>query len=400
MQFEEVILLKYGEIVLKGLNKSYFEGMLIGDVKERLAPLGSYEVSRAQSTVYVVPRDETAKANLGKAYAQCRRIFGIVACSRAATVEKDMEKITALLAPYTADTLRRAKTFKVEAKRADKKFPFDSPAIAKECGGVLLQHFPHLRVDVKNPEVTVTVEIRDYAAYLHCGAEAGAGGLPHGSAGKGLLMLSGGIDSPVAGFRMARRGLALDAVHFESYPYTSVQAREKVVSLAEILSDWCGDIHLNVVSVTKIQEELMRTCREEYFTLLLRRFMMKIADTLAVRYGCGALITGESLGQVASQTVPAITVTTEAAKNVPVLRPLIADDKEEIVRCARAIGTFETSVLPYEDCCTVFTPKHPVTKPVLEKIIEEEKKLDCEALIAEALTSREHVFVKRSALFS
>lgn len=394
-EFNEVILLKYGEIVLKGLNKSYFEGLLLTDIKKRLSKLGEFDVKRAQSTVYVIPEDEMAKENFDRAFAECRKVFGIVSCCRAACVDKTMENILELLPLYTDEKLKSVKTFKVEAKRSDKQFPYDSPAISRECGRVLLRRHKHLKVDVKNPDTVVMVEIRDYAAYIHCDAESGEGGLPLGSAGKSLLLLSGGIDSPVAGYRMAKRGITIDALHFESYPYTSVQAREKVIELAQIMTDYCGDINLNIISVTHIQEELKSKCREEYFTLLLRRFMMKIAERVALKYNCGAIITGESVGQVASQTIPALTVTNNAVTQVPVLRPLIADDKEEIVRHARHIGTFETSILPYEDCCTVFTPKHPVTKPILSKILEEEQKVDCEALINEAMESCTYIKVER-----
>jgi thiamine biosynthesis protein ThiI len=288
----------------------------------------------------------------------------------------------------------KAFTFKVEAKRGDKQYPMKSPEICMELGGYLLEQFPNIKVDVHNPEVRINVEIRN-KAYVYSTVIQGAGGMPVGTNGKAMLLLSGGIDSPVAGYRMARRGIKLDALHFESYPYTSLQAREKVVELAQIMTDYCGDINLNIVSVTHIQEELRSKCKEDYFTLLLRRFMMKIAERVAIKYHCGAIITGESTGQVASQTIPAMTVTNEAVKLIPVMRPLIASDKEEIVKYARHIGTFETSILPYEDCCTVFTPKHPATKPVLEKIIEEEKKLDCEALIEEALKTIDYIKVER-----
>ena len=394
-EFNEVILLKYGEIVLKGLNKSYFEGLLMTDIKKRIKKYGEYEVKRAQSTVYIEPVDDMAKENFDLTYNECTKVFGIVSCCRAATVKKDMNDILENIVDYTYEKLRSVKTFKVEAKRSDKQFPFDSPAISKECGGLLLRRHKHLKVDVKNPDTVVMVEIRDYAAYIHCGSDEGAGGLPQGSAGKGLLLLSGGIDSPVAGYRMARRGIALDALHFESYPYTSVQAREKVIELAQIMTDYCGDINLNIISVTHIQEELRDKCREEYFTLLLRRFMMKIAERIGLYYNCTCIITGESVGQVASQTIPAITVTNDAVKTLPVIRPLIANDKEEIVKYARHIGTFETSILPYEDCCTVFTPKHPVTKPSLANILEEEQKLDVEALITEALSTKNYIKVTR-----
>ena len=394
-QFNEVILLKYGEIVLKGLNKSYFENLLLNDIRKRIKKYGQFDVSRAQSTVYIVPKDIAAESNFEMVFNECRKVFGIVSCCRAACVEKSMEKILDTITKYTYEKLEEVKTFKVEAKRSDKQFPYDSPTISKECGSILLRKHPRLKVNVKAPETVVMVEVRDYAAYIHCGSESGEGGLPCGSAGKGLLLLSGGIDSPVAGYRMARRGLTIDALHFESYPYTSLQAKEKVIGLAQIMTDYCGDINLNIISVTHIQEELKNKCREEYFTLLLRRFMMKIAEKTAIRYGCGAIITGESVGQVASQTIPALTVTNNAVKSIPVIRPLIADDKEEIVKYARHIGTFETSILPYEDCCTVFTPKHPVTKPVLENILNEENKLDVETLIADAFETRSHIKLER-----
>lgn len=395
MNLNEAILLKYGELVLKGLNKSYFEGLLLNDIRDRIKKYGNFDIKKAQSTVYITPVDEKAQRSMDKVYEEAGKVFGIASYCRAAVVEKNMDVILKCLPDYVGTQLKQAKTFKVEAKRADKQFPFDSPQIAKACGGVLLDRFHHLKVDVKNPQVTVIVEIRDYAAYLHCDAQEGAGGMPCGSSGKALLLLSGGIDSPVAGYRVARRGLTVDAIHFESYPYTSVQAREKVLELAGIMTDTCGSIHLNIVSVTHIQEELRDKCREEYFTLLLRRFMMRIAERIALRYHCEALVTGESIGQVASQTLPAITVTNDAVKTLPVIRPLIASDKEEIVRMARRIGTFDTSILPYEDCCTVFTPKHPVTKPVLEKILEEETKVDIEALVEEALATRTYHLLER-----
>ena len=390
--FNEVILLKYGEIVLKGLNKSYFEGLLLNDIKDRIKKYGKYNVRRAQSTVYVEPMDDESKLNFDRTFEECRKIFGIVSCCRAATVEKDMKKILEVLPLYTDEKLKSVKTFKMDAKRADKQFPYDSPSISKECGAVLLRRHKHLKVDVKNPDTVVMVEIRDYAAYIHCGKVNGAGGLPCGCAGKGLLLLSGGIDSPVAGYRMARRGVTIDALHFESYPYTSVQAREKVIELAQIMTDYCGNINLNIISVTHIQEELKNKCREEYFTLLLRRFMMKIAERVALKYGCGSIITGESVGQVASQTLPAL-VATDSVVNIPVLRPLIGMDKEEIITISRKIDAFETSILPYDDCCTVFTPKHPKTRPTLSLCEEAEKNLPIEELIEKAINETEYSYI-------
>ncbi len=386
--FNEVILLKYGELILKGLNKSYFENQLLKDAEEKMKHVGKFEVKRAQSTIYISPLTESE--DMDKAFEAARRIFGIVAVCRAACVEKNMDVIEEALPLYLSETLQKAKTFKVEAKRSDKSFPLKSPEISAECGGAILSAYPHLRVDVNNPNVTVRVEIRDFGAYLHSGAVEGAGGMPKGTSGKGLLLLSGGIDSPVAGYLMAKRGVNIEALHFESYPYTSEMARDKVIDLARIMSLYCGDIMVNIVSLTHIQEEIMRNCREEYFTLILRRFMMRIAEKIAARAKAGALITGESLAQVASQTMSAIAVTNNALERIPMFRPLIAMDKEEIVKVARKIGTFETSILPYEDCCTVFTPRHPTTKPVLENIIAEEQKLDVDALVKEALESRCH----------
>ena len=386
--FNEVILLKYGELILKGLNKSYFENQLLKDAEEKMKHVGKFEVKRAQSTIYISPLTESE--DMDKAFEAARRIFGIVAVCRAACVEKNMGVIEEALPLYLSETLQKAKTFKVEAKRSDKSFPLKSPEISAECGGAILSAYPHLKVDVNNPNVTVRVEIRDFGAYLHSGAVEGAGGMPKGTSGKGLLLLSGGIDSPVAGYLMAKRGVNIEALHFESYPYTSEMARDKVIDLARIMSLYCGDIMVNIVSLTHIQEEIMRNCREEYFTLILRRFMMRIAEKIAARAKAGALITGESLAQVASQTMSAIAVTNNALERIPMFRPLIAMDKEEIVKVARKIGTFETSILPYEDCCTVFTPRHPTTKPVLENIIAEEQKLDVDDLVKEALESRCH----------
>ncbi len=393
--FNEVILLKYGELILKGLNKPYFENILIKDIKDRIKKYGSYSVTKAQSTIYVVPEDEKAKDNLTKTFNETKKIFGISSCCKAAVVEKDIDKILTLVPEYTRQSLQKAKTFKVESKRADKLFPLDSTEISRECGGVLLQKFHHLKVDVKNPEVEVRVEIRDKAAYIHCGSEPGAGGMPCGSSGKVLLLLSGGIDSPVAGYEIAKRGVKVEALHFESYPYTSVQAREKVIELANIMTDFCGSMDMNIVSVTHIQEVLRDTCREDYFTLLLRRFMMRISERIALQYKSGAIITGESLGQVASQTLEAIAVTNETVKSVPILRPLISSDKTDIIKTARKIGTYDTSILPYEDCCTVFTPKHPCTKPLLSKVLDEEAKLDIEALVDEAISTKIHLRLER-----
>jgi len=382
---KEVILCKYGEIILKGANKSQFESILLRDVRRRAAHVGNFEVYCLQSTVYIEPLSEDE--DLEEMYRQAKHVFGFVGVSRAAAAEKTVEDIFRVAAEYLPQRLAGYKTFRVEAKRSDKRFPLKSPELSAQVGGVILSQMPRLKVDLTNPDITVRVEVRDRAAYIHAGQERGAGGIPLGSGGHGLLLLSGGIDSPVAGYRMARRGLALDALYFESIPYTSELAREKVFSLAKIMTEYCGKIRMHVISLTHIQEEMRDKCEEDYFTLLLRRFMMKLACRMAEQCGAAALVTGESLGQVASQTLAALRVTEDAADR-PILRPLIGMDKEEIVATAREIGTFETSILPYEDCCTVFTPRHPRTQPVLEKVLAEEAKLDVDALLEEAWASR------------
>lgn len=388
---KEIILCKYGEIVLKGANRSYFEDMLCRELRRRSAAYGNFDVHRAQSTIYIEPLDELA--DFEGMYAAAGRVFGIIALTRAAVCEKKLDSILATARDYLPGFMNGVRTFKVEGKRADKAFPLNSMELSAEVGAAVLSACPRLRVDVHEPQVTVRVEIRESAAYIHAGQRPGAGGLPVASAGSGLLLLSGGIDSPVAGWMMAKRGIRLEAVHFESFPYTSERARQKVLELAGLVAHWTGDINVHIVSLTHIQEELARACNEEYFTLLLRRYMMTIADRIAHERGCGALITGESLGQVASQTLPAIGVT-DAVTSLPVFRPCIGMDKEEIVRLARHIGTFDTSIQPYEDCCTVFTPRHPKTRPELAKVEAEEKKVDFEALVTEALGTLNTVRIK------
>jgi len=388
---KEIILCKYGEIVLKGANRGYFEDMLCKSLRRRAAAYGNFTVSRSQSTIVIEPQDDFA--DLDGMFLAASRVFGIVALNRAAVCEKNMDDIRAVTKQYIPQFLEGKRTFKVEGKRSDKRFPLDSMQIAREIGGTVLSACPRMKVDVHNPEVTVRVEIREHAAYVHAGQCPGAGGLPIGSAGNGMLLLSGGIDSPVAGWMMAKRGVRLEAIHFESFPYTSVRARQKVLDLAAIVAGWVGDINVHIVSLTHIQEELAKNCTEDYFTLLLRRYMMTIADRVARQHGCGALITGESLGQVASQTMQAIGVT-DAVTTIPVLRPCIGLDKEEIIRISRRVGTFETSILPFEDCCTVFTPRHPKTRPELDKVIAEEQKVDFDALVEEAMTTINTVRVR------
>ncbi len=379
---KEILLCKYGEIVLKGANRRYFEETLCKTLRFRAKHYGNFTITRSQSTLVIEPVDEFA--DIDGMFESASKVFGIVGISRCAVCEKDMKSIEATVREYVPQFLVGKKTFKVIAKRSDKRFPLDSMKICAEVGGYVLSSVPHIRVDVHDPEIVVHVEIREFGAYIHAGQFKGAGGMPVGTNGKALLLLSGGIDSPVAGYMIAKRGVQIDAVHFESFPYTSERAREKVFELAREVAQYAGSFNVHVVSLTHIQEELVKTCEEDYFTLLLRRYMMAIADRLAHKLGCGGLITGESLGQVASQTMQAIGVTDPVA-TLPVFRPCIGLDKEEIVQISRKIGTFETSIQPYEDCCTVFTPKHPRTRPELAKVLEQERKLDFEALVQEAL---------------
>lgn len=378
---KEIILAKCGELVLKGLNRISFEKTLIKNIKLALSPLGEFKVSVVQSTIYI--DKDGGIDDIEEAYERVRRVFGIAALSRAAVCEKDMDAIRETTLAYARKKLEAARTFKVMSKRSDKRFAYNSPQICSDIGAYLLKNINGLRVDVHNPDVVVTVEVRDFAAYIHCGSDPGAGGMPYGSSGKACLLLSGGIDSPVAGYMMAKRGLRLSAVHFLSPPYTGELAKQKVLSLAEKLSDYCPGMELYLVHFTEIQEQIKNNCREELFTVIMRRFMIRLADIAADMSGAGALVTGESLGQVASQTLGALSITDELSKHI-VLRPLIGMDKEEIISVSRKIDTFETSVLPYEDCCTVFTPRHPKTRPVLSEIINEENKLDIDTLVKNA----------------
>lgn len=391
---KKIILCKYGEIVLKGNNKAHFEAMLLRELRRRAAHTGKFSIRYAQSTIIIEPEEEMPDSVFEEMYTQAKKVFGLSGVCVAACAEKNMEDIIRVAKEYLPEKLRGVKTFRCVAKRSDKKFPLKSPEIAAQTGGAVLSVVPGIKVDLHNPEIEVRVEVRDREAYIHAGQEKGAGGNPSGSAGHGLLLLSGGIDSPVAGYMMAKRGMYVDALHFESFPYTSERAREKVFELARELTEYTGRIRVHVISLTHIQEELRDKCDEDYFTLLLRRFMMELAVRLAGEYDMSAVVTGESLGQVASQTLPALCVT-DAVSTIPVFRPCIGMDKDEIVSIARKIGTFETSILPFEDCCTVFTPKHPKTKPALFKVEEEEKKLDRAALIEEAWESRYSVLIKQ-----
>ncbi len=389
---KEVILCKYGEIILKGTNKKTFEAQLLREVKRRAALVGHYTVRYNQSTVYVEPNDSEAEASLDVMYDQLRKVFGFAGICRAAVCEKTLDSILETARAYLPEKLSGVRTFKCTAKRSDKSFPLSSPELSGEVGAVILETIPDIRVDLDEPEMIVKIEVRETNAYIHAGQERGAGGMPLGSAGRGMLLLSGGIDSPVAGYMMMKRGMTVDCVHFESFPYTSEAAREKVLTLAARLTEYCGRIKVHVISLTHIQELMRDNCEEDYFTLLLRRFMMRLASRCAEENSCEVLVTGESLGQVASQTMKAMCVTEDAADR-PIFRPCIGMDKEEIIRISREIGTFETSILPFDDCCTVFTPRHPRTQPELEKVLREEARLDTDALVEEAWLTRNTVVI-------
>ena len=384
----EIILCKLGEIVLKGLNRHSFEMKLMSNIRRRTQRCGKFKIYSRQSTIYVEPMEESC--DLDAAYAACKKVFGIIAIARAVPCAKEKEAIFATAREYLTPALLAVKSFKVESKRSDKSFPMGSIQLSQWVGGALHDAFPHLTVDVHNPELTVHLEVREDAAYVHGPAESAAGGLPIGMGGHAVSLLSGGIDSPVSSYMIAKRGVQLELLHFASPPYTSQQAREKVLQLAQELTGWCGRLTVHVVPFTEIQEEIRRKCPEDHFTLIMRRFMMRLGDRLAHELACKAIVTGESLGQVASQTIQALVVSDDVA-TLPVLRPLIGMDKEEIVRIARHVGTFETSILPYEDCCTVFTPRHPKTKPDLNEVREYEAALDVDALCDKALAGREMI---------
>ena len=388
---KEILLLKDGEIVLKGLNRRAFEDVLKRNIRTALRGTGEYEVTSAQSTIYVKPLGDDC--DLDEASERIGRVFGLVSYSRAAMCEeKTMESVLATAPVYLAKQLKKAKTFKVEAKRSDKKFPCKSPEICREAGGEILRHFPHLRVDVHNPDVTVYVEIRDFGAYVHADPLRGAGGIPVGTGGKAVILISGGIDSPVAAYMMAKRGIKLTAVHFASPPYTSQRAEDKVVKLLRKVSRYAGSMRMITVPFTAIQEKLRDDCPEELFTIIMRRLMMQISERIAKQYDCAALITGESLGQVASQTIGALGCTDEAADMV-VFRPLIGMDKQEIIDISYRIDTYETTIEPYEDCCTVFTPKHPRTKPILKFVKEAQERAHFEPLVEESLQNLKITYI-------
>jgi len=374
---KQLIMCYLGEMALKGLNKSTFEAQLMKTIRNRVKNLGQFKIYKAQSTFYIEPEDEFC--DVDAAFEKVKKIFGIAAVSKAVVTEKNFDKIAEIAPVYLEDVLKNARTFKVTAKRSDKSFPMGSLEISREVGAAILRKFHHLKVDVHNPQVTVMVEIRDFGAYIHEAKQPGAGGMPVSTSGKGALMLSGGIDSPVAAYMMAKRGMSIMSVHFASPPYTSERARNKVVTLAEKLTDYTGDMNLFIVPFTTVQEYIRDHGVPELFTILMRRSMMRITEKLARKFGASAIITGESLGQVASQTMAAITAT-NASVDMPIFRPVIGMDKTEITEIARKIDTFETSILPFEDCCTIFTPPHPKTKPSLEEVIAAEEAMGLEEL--------------------
>ena len=389
---KEIILCKLGEIVLKGLNRKSFEQKLLSNLRHSLYSLGNYRVWCSQSTVYIEAGDD--EADMDAAFEAAKKVFGIIKLSRAAACEKDKDAIVELARTYLHDELMRAKTFKVETRRSDKRFPLTSIELSQYVGGELAEAYPHLRAEMHAPGLVIHLEVRDVAAYVHASPVDGAGGMPVGSNGVAISLLSGGIDSPVSTYMIARRGVRLVPLHFFSFPYTSEAAKEKVVELARLLTPYCGKMPLLVVPFTHIQEQIRDKCPEEYFTLIMRRFMMRIAEKIAEAQGAKAIVTGENLGQVASQTMEAM-ASTQAVISLPVLQPLIGMDKEEIVRFARRIGTFETSILPYEDCCTVFTPRHPKTHPKVEEVERAEREMDIDGLVAEAVAGVERIMVGR-----
>ena len=383
----DIILLKLGEIVLKGLNRRTFEQRLSANVRRRLAPIGKFRVYCLQSIIYV---EGAEGSDMDAAFEALKKVFGIVSLTRAAACEKDKDAIAKLAVEYLRRDMEVSKSFKVEAKRSDKAFPMTSIELSQYVGGELSDAYPDTAVDVHNPELTVHIEVRDLAAYVHATPVHGAGGLPVGSSGTAVTLLSGGIDSPVSSYMIAKRGVHLIPVHFFSFPYTSQQAKDKVIELGRRLTEYCGKMTLEVVPFTHIQEEIRDKCPEEYFTLIMRRFMMRIAERIALDNNAKAIVTGENLGQVASQTMEAM-ASTQAVMSLPVLQPLIGMDKEEIVVRARQIGTFDTSILPYEDCCTVFTPRHPRTRPKLRDVEKVESVLDADSLVSEALAGLERI---------
>ena len=385
----DLFLLKYGELALKGLNKPVFEKKLLDNIKARLKKIGTFNVFAAQSTIYVEPQGE---ADMEETLVSLKKVFGIANICPAVRCAKTLDEIEKTAVECLAQEELKGKTFKVEAKREDKSFPLNSPQLAAEMGGRILSHYPHLKVDVHNPDILVQVEIRK-DAYVYMKKIKGAGGMPIGTNGKATILLSGGIDSPVAGYMIAKRGVRLEAVHFHSHPYTSDRAKEKVIDLARIMTDYCGNMRVHIIPFTDIQLEIIDKCPKILLTVIMRRMMMRIAQMVAEKTRGQALITGESIGQVASQTMESLNATNSVV-SIPVFRPLIGMDKEEIVKISKEIGTYETSILPFEDCCTIFVPKHPKTKPTIEELIEAEKLIpQFEKMLEDAVNNEEVIQV-------
>lgn len=384
---KKVILVRYGEIILKGLNRPLFEDKLVNNIKRSLHGLGKVDVIKSQGRIYVEPMDDSY--DFEAAMDRLVKVFGIVSISPVWKISSDFEEMKEYSLRMAKDLVGRKGfiTFKVETKRGNKRFPMQSPEVSMELGGYLLENIPELKVDVHNPSFILYVEVRENT-YIYSEIIPANGGLPLSTNGKALLLLSGGIDSPVAGWMMAKRGVEIEAIHFYSYPYTSERAKEKVIELARILATYCYQINLHIVPFTEIQLEINEKCPEDQMTIIMRRIMMMISERIARSTEALALITGESMGQVASQTIQSLAVT-NAAVNMPVFRPLIGMDKNEVIEIARKIDTFETSILPYEDCCTVFVAKHPKTKPQLEKIKLTESRLQLEELINRAVEGTE-----------
>ena len=394
---EHIFIVRCGEVALKGMNKPYFERMLLDRIKKLLKKFDGVKAYRHEGLIFVRADKELNPGTEGKQaiLKEIGKVFGVASISPAMECESTMEDIGQTAVEYMMEAIeeRGVKTFKVNAKRADKNFPVKSPDISRQIGAAVLKGCKVLKVDVHNPDVKLFVDVRHDKSYVYQDKIPGFGGLPLGTNGKGMSLLSGGIDSPVATWMMAKRGMMIEAVHFHSFPYTSQRAREKVEELAALVATYCGRFRMHVINLLPIQEQIVQNCPEEETTILVRRFMMRIAEELAAGHGCNMLITGENLGQVASQTAEALVVT-DASVKMPVMRPLIGLDKTDIMDLAKDIGTYDKSIEPYEDCCTVFLPKHPATKPKLERILASESKLDCEGLIREAIEKEEIVEIR------
>ena len=394
---EHIFIVRCGEVALKGMNKPYFERMLLDRIKKLLKKFDGVKAYRHEGLIFVRADKGLNPGTEGKQaiLKEIGKVFGVASISPAMECESTMEDIGQTAVEYMMEAIeeRGVKTFKVNAKRADKNFPVKSPDISRQIGAAVLKGCKVLKVDVHNPDVKLFVDVRHDKSYVYQDKIPGFGGLPLGTNGKGMSLLSGGIDSPVATWMMAKRGMMIEAVHFHSFPYTSQRAREKVEELAALVATYCGRFRMHVINLLPIQEQIVQNCPEEETTILVRRFMMRIAEELAAGNGCNMLITGENLGQVASQTAEALVVT-DASVKMPVMRPLIGLDKTDIMDLAKDIGTYDKSIEPYEDCCTVFLPKHPATKPKLDRILASESKLDCEGLIREAIEKEEIVEIR------